>query len=518
MRETLRISHSIRDRITVLYLVGILAVLATTGAALTWIDIGRIRTSTREELESKTLILATNCAGALAFHDEKMAEEVLQALRPTSHVGGAAVYDDRGHLFARYGHARLPAMLPDLSAGGTTYSETAESLYVSSPVDYRGDRLGRLLLVTDRSEIRGRLTSHFATLGGVLVLGLAIAFVVGLAFQRIVTRPLLRVVKTIREISTGGDYALRVPMSGEDNEIGVLVDGFNNMLEQIERRDGMLRQSRDHLEEEVRARTADLQATNTALVTAKESAEAANHSKSVFLANMSHELRTPLHGILSFAEFGVREFATSERAELGEYFTHIRQSGGTLLGLLDDLLDLAKLDAGRMQYQKDELDLWSTVGEVVDEFEAACIERDLHIEFPVLGDAYPAYADEKRIKQVVRNVLGNAVKFARQRIDVTLEHVEGPGVRVSVLDDGPGIPAGELESVFDKFVQSSRTRSGAGGTGLGLAISREIVSAHGGRIWAEVRPEGGSRFVIEVPCRHEELTDSPEAHDDSLAA
>ncbi len=518
MKDRLHIGHSIRDRITVLYLAGIVAVLVTTGVALTWIDVARIRTSTHDELASRALILATNCAGALAFHDGPMAEEVLQALRPAAHVGGAAVYDEQGRLFARYGRARLPEMLEDTAGSGAALRETPDSLYVSAPVEYRGERLGRLLLVSDRSEVSSRLLSHLVTLAGVLVLGLAIAFVVGIAFQHIVTRPLLRLVGTIRQISRGGDYSLRVPQSGDDNEIGVLVEGFNNMLEQIERRDALLRQHRDHLEEEVRDRTSDLRATNEALVAAKEAAEAANHSKSVFLANMSHELRTPLHGILSFAEFGVREFESADRKDLGEYFQHVRQSGGTLLGLLDDLLDLAKLDAGRMQYTKDEVEMWSTAGEVVDEFEATCLERDLVIDFPSLEEELPVWGDAKRIKQVVRNVLGNAVKFARHRVVVTFERTDAPGVRTIVLDDGPGIPAEELESVFDKFVQSSRTRSGAGGTGLGLAISREIVSAHGGRIWAEVRPEGGSRFVIEIPCRHADESDAPEVHDAPIAA
>ena len=250
----------------------------------------------------------------------------------------------------------------------------------------------------------------------------------------------------------------------------------------------------------LRQRTADLSAANAELQQANERAERANRAKDVFLASMSHELRTPLHGILSFAQFGIRQGATAKPEELRDYFLHIHESGETLLALLNGLLDLAKLESGRMNYSWGEGDLADLAAEVSDEWSAACWERGLKVHLEGFEEPVPVKTDPARLKQVMRNVVGNAVKFTRSVIVLRLERDRGADVvRLRILDDGPGIPAAELEVVFEKFVQSSTTQSGAGGTGLGLAICREIVTAHRGRIWAENRPEGGAMFVIELP-------------------
>ncbi len=240
----------------------------------------------------------------------------------------------------------------------------------------------------------------------------------------------------------------------------------------------------------------------TELDAARRAAESANEAKSAFLANMSHELRTPLHGILSFAGFGLRKHKTASESKLRDYFTKIKDSGETLLRLLNDLLDLAKLEVGRMRFEFQPARLDVQVASVVDEFAAQLNEHRLVVqgleEWPEATISF----DVERIKQVVRNLLSNAVKFSHDNavIEIRLEATSGQVV-LSVRDHGVGIPEGELETVFDKFVQSSKTHSGAGGTGLGLSICREIVLAHGGRIWAEHNPGGGSVFFVRLPVQ-----------------
>jgi signal transduction histidine kinase len=238
---------------------------------------------------------------------------------------------------------------------------------------------------------------------------------------------------------------------------------------------------------------------------AKE-AVVANRAKSEFLANMSHELRTPLHSIISFASFGVKKHTSAEREKLLDYFSRIRQSGRTLLYLLDDLLDLAKLESRKTVFTFEPTDVRSLVESMKKEMEALLSERRLEMRCGATDFHEPVKLDSDKIKQVFRNLLNNAIKFSPQGgiIDVHIYGVDGFNgvdgfVRVSVLDDGPGIPPDELEVVFDKFVQSSKTKTGAGGTGLGLAICREIIAAHKGRIWAENRPEGGAVFSFEIP-------------------
>ena len=267
-----------------------------------------------------------------------------------------------------------------------------------------------------------------------------------------------------------------------------------------------LQRHRDHLQELVDERTEEA-------VRAKEAAEAASLAKSEFLANMSHELRTPMHAILSYSELGKDKAArpdfSAEKA--GNYFRRIHESGDRLLNLINDLLDLSKMEAGRMTYTLREADILKLAHKVGDGLNTLMQAKQVRLEYVPCPQGSAVF-DPARIEQVFINLLSNAIRFSPEggAIRVTCERVtlhgrraedaEQPGLRVSVEDEGPGIPADELESVFEKFVQASHSKSGAGGTGLGLTICREIVQAHRGRIWAENAAERGARFVFEFPA------------------
>jgi len=251
-------------------------------------------------------------------------------------------------------------------------------------------------------------------------------------------------------------------------------------------------------------------AAEDALRRAKEQAEESDRSKTEFLANMSHELRTPMHAILGFAEMGKLRAEQAEQDRILQYFLRILASGNRLLSLLNDLLDLAKMEVGRMQYHMKPNDLSQCLQEACNEVALGADQQGIQIHLTCNPQPLIAVFDGMRLAQVIRNLLSNALKFSESgntiRIAAAIHSAsEGPEVSVAISDQGPGIPAAELDTIFDKFTQSSTTKNGAGGTGLGLAICREIITAHHGNIRADNLPAGGAiiRFTLPLNSRAE---------------
>lgn len=279
-----------------------------------------------------------------------------------------------------------------------------------------------------------------------------------------------------------------------------------------------LRRAKDDLERRVQERTSEL-------ARAKETAEAANQAKSEFLANMSHELRTPMHAILGFAKFGLKRSQRLTPQENTEHLNEIHGSAERLLGLINNLLDLSRLEASRVDYRLTPNTIGQLVCTIGQELQPLLNQQQVTLEVRDSASLPEVECDEKKIGQVIRNLLANAIQFTKTQSVITVtcalltpdgrvathaerREVEPPSgidpdahVCVSVSDQGQGIPEGELEAVFDRFAQSSKTKTGAGGTGLGLAICREIIDAHHGRIWAQNNPTGGACVSFILPLR-----------------
>ncbi|MBT4089764.1 MAG: PAS domain S-box protein [Deltaproteobacteria bacterium] len=237
---------------------------------------------------------------------------------------------------------------------------------------------------------------------------------------------------------------------------------------------------------------------------AKIEAEHASQVKSEFLANMSHELRTPMQGIIGFSNLAIQRFKTTKKTKLLDYFEDIYSSGRRLLALLNDLLDLSKLESGKADYCFEEVKLSLLLPLVIDEMRVLIKEKNISIDIkePYFEDK--ATIDKEKISQVVRNLLSNAIKFSKHNgiIRIKLSKNEN-NFCCAMFDNGVGIPDEELGSIFDKFVQSSKTKTGAGGTGLGLSICKKIIEDHHGKIWAENNPEGGATFSFMLPYEQE---------------
>lgn len=235
---------------------------------------------------------------------------------------------------------------------------------------------------------------------------------------------------------------------------------------------------------------------------ARDAAEAVSSAKSDFIANISHELRTPLQAILGFSELG--QVRARTQPNLAVLFEDVYRAGQRMLALVNDLLDLAKLDSRGADMRTTATDLRVLLGDVIDEVRPLLHAKQLRLELHLPAQPVMAMVEVQRMQQVVRNLLANAIRFspAGAVLDVAAD-VQGDdpqgGAWFRVSDRGPGVPEGELEAIFDAFVQSSKTKDGAGGTGLGLAITRRIVHAHGGRVQAANREGGGAVFTVALP-------------------
>lgn len=320
-----------------------------------------------------------------------------------------------------------------------------------------------------------------------IFLGIGTALLAYLIFMiaRRFVAPLNQMSNLILKVKSGDHNARFLAL--DKSEISDLGLGINKMLESLQENTKELRK-------------------------AKEQAEAANEAKSEFLANISHEIRNPMHHILSYSKYGVEKINRVPKDKHLHYFSQIRKSGERLMRLLNDLLDFSKMDVSQMKYKMRNTDLRQIAFDVIDEFKSAAKEQVSVFELNADDMATKLLCDEYRISQVIRNLIANSLEYSPEGMSISVFLSEGfletdagriPGIRVSVVDQGIGIPDDELDLIFDKFTQSSRTKTGAGGTGLGLAICKEIIIAHKGKIWAENNPEGGTKFSFILPYEQE---------------
>ena len=255
----------------------------------------------------------------------------------------------------------------------------------------------------------------------------------------------------------------------------------------------------------------ELEQLNRKLLETQEKAEQSSRLKSNFLANITHELRTPMHAIIGFCDIGKMNIAEWSKDEQLENLEEIKDSGTRLLSLINDLLDLSKLESSNVDFDFRESDLKDIANTVAKSLRS--LVEDKNLRLIIDGRPQKVYCDKAKILQVMTNFLSNAIKFSPPGRNIllsfdaslppeTVEYAVKPGeesVFFSVIDEGVGVPRAELITVFDKFIQSSKTKTDAGGTGLGLAICKEIIEGHGGTIWAENALNGGAKFTFSIP-------------------
>lgn len=430
-----------------------------------------------ENANTNAMLLADYCVGPMSFNDSIETVNILSRIENLPEIISATVYDLDSTIFAKYTvtkHANLGVV------------DNRFWHVVTEDITYKQLSYGKIVIVASREHVSSEITNFIITNGGWLLFLLFLGIFAAYRMQFIIVRPLSRLMEASKRISQEADYSIRLQRDGKD-EIAAVYAAFNNMLEQIEKRD----EARNEVE--------------LNLQKAKERAERADYLKTSFLTNMSHEIRTPMNAILGFTTLLIEEDLPLQQRK--EYLKVINESGNTLLNLVNDILDISKIEAGQLTIAEAQCD----VNELFDELQLSFNEiktqnKKAHLRIvannPYANRALQIITDPFRLKQVMINLIGNALKFTDEGNIEFGVHLTDNRIEFYVKDTGIGISQEHLDDIFQRFRKIDEEKSRLyRGAGLGLAICKDIVRLLGGEITVESELGRGSLFKFTLPLK-----------------
>ena len=500
MRRIFEALKSVRSKLFAAVLMTSLVALLICAASLFVYDLHTYRESSARALAVEATRLGHSTTAALQFDDAVGAGQTLAFLEARPTIRMAAVYNPRGAVFAAYARKGAPAQVPALP-GSEGVAIRGDLVEVFHRITLNNEIVGTVYLAEDLG-LGNRVQSYAAITLLVMLLALGSAALMSAWLQRHITRPIIEVADLARRVVERRDYSVRAQRTTRD-EIGMLVDAFNEMLAEIQRRTTALESSSEEvsrlnkdLERRVGERTAQLEESNRQL-------QGANLAKSNFLSMMSHEIRTPMNGVLGMLELlSLSSLDGNQRNTL----EIVRESGKSLLRIIDDILDFSKIEAGKLEIRPEPASVERIVANVVAIYAGNASSKGLALISQVDPRITPAIiVDPLRLGQILNNLVNNAIKFTSHgRVEIRAELLERREacdvVRFSVIDTGIGISPEGRAALFQPFVQADKSITRTfGGTGLGLSIADRLAKMMGGSMAVESEPGQGTTMSLTLP-------------------
>jgi signal transduction histidine kinase/CheY-like chemotaxis protein len=490
--------------------------LAAFGGYLA-VELVKIRSTVSDRMESTMRLLVEN-ATAILVRDPTATNFPLKSLASDPTIVAAAVYSADDHLLTKFVRPGVDEFIP--RPRGITLNFSTDQVIIFRPLRHEGQQIGTLYLKAEFGGLeRERLLEPLRGMAILFLLSMLFAVLASRFMQRGISDPISRLAQAARRVAVDGDYNVRVD-SKTGGETGVLVEAFNSMLTTIQQRDAelvvakttaetarerlaeinvMLEEVNRTLEQKVQDRTAELE---KMMLTAKD----ANQAKSSFLAKMSHELRTPMNAIIGYSEILLEDATDNANQSAIDDLGKILSAARHLLGLINDVLDLSKIEAGRMDLFLETFDVGTLVREATTTVAPLIEKKQNRLVIDCPEPIGVMHADTTKLRQILLNLLSNASKFTTHgQISLAVSRgVMGPGecIVIKVSDNGIGMTAEQMGRLFQTFSQAdASTTAKFGGTGLGLAISRQFARLMGGDVTAASEPGKGSTFTVWIPVQ-----------------